>query len=201
MAQGEDSWTYEQFANDVRSLSSGFVKRGVKRGDRVVLHLGDSTAAAIACYAAMMIGAIVFPMSCRYAPGEVKRLIGRLRPALCLGCGDACGGLSQVDTLLLPMERHFVADGSVPECDVQAWNALFDTELRPWPNDQDLDAPIILVSTSGAMSEPKLVVHTQNTIHPTIVAMVELVESAGGDLTNGVDLAATPMSIRRDGEC
>jgi long-chain acyl-CoA synthetase len=193
MAHGEDSWTYERFANAVRRLSSGLVKRGVKRGDRVVLHIGNSPAAAIASYAAIMIGAIVFPMNCRYAPGEVKRLIGRLQPALYLGHADVYASLSQVDTSLLPMERRFVIDGSVAEHGVQAWNALFDAELLPWPNDQDLDAPIILVSTSGTTAEPKLVVHTQNTVHHTIAAMVDAIESAGEDVTRGVDLAATPM--------
>jgi acyl-CoA synthetase (AMP-forming)/AMP-acid ligase II len=193
MVQGEDNWTYERFVNDVRHLSSGLVKHGVKRGDRIVLHLGNTPAAAVACYAAMMIGAIVFPMNCRYAPGEVKRLVGRLQPAIYIGHGDVYGSLSQVETSLLPMERRFVIDGSVAERRVRSWTELFDAKLQPWPDDQDLDAPVILVSTSGTTSEPKLVVHTQNTVHHTIAALVDAIKSAGVDITEGVDLAATPM--------
>lgn len=193
MSQGEDNWTYERFVNDVRRLGRGLAKLGVKPGDRVVLHLGNSTAAAIACYATMMIGAIVFPMNCRYSPGEVKRLIERLRPSLYLGHGDVYGGLSDVDTALLPLERRFVVDGFVPDSGVKSWDELFDAELQPWPSDQDPDAPIILVSTSGTTSEPKLVVHTQNTISHSTAAIVELIESTAGDVTSGVDLASTPI--------
>jgi acyl-CoA synthetase (AMP-forming)/AMP-acid ligase II len=193
MTQGENSWTYERFVNDVRRLSSGFINHGVKRGDRIVLHLGNSAEAAIAFYAAIMIGAIVFPMNCRYAPGEVKRLIERLRPALYLGHGEVYGGLSQVDTSLLPTERRFVVDGTLPDSGVEAWTALFDAELLPWPRELDLDAPIILICTSGTTAEPKLVVHTQNTVRHTILATVELIELSGGDPTTGVDLAPTPM--------
>ncbi|CAB3756256.1 class I adenylate-forming enzyme family protein [Paraburkholderia solisilvae] len=193
MTQGEDNWTYERFADEVRRLSRGFVKRGVKRGDRIVLHLGNSAAAAIASYAAMMIGAMVFPMNYHYAPGEVKGLIGRIQPTLYLGHGDVYGGLSQVDTSLLPVDRRFIVDGSTPDSGVKLWSTLFDTELQPWPSDEDYDAPIILVSTSGTTSEPKLVVHTQNTVQHTITAIVDVIESSGGDPAVGVDLAATPM--------
>jgi acyl-CoA synthetase (AMP-forming)/AMP-acid ligase II len=65
--------------------------------------------------------------------------------------------------------------------------------VQPWPSDQDPDAPIILVSTSGTTSEPKLVVHTQNTVRHSTMAIAELIESDGGDVPSGVDLAATPM--------
>ena len=43
---GDDTWTYERFARESARLARGLVRVGLKRGDRVVLHvaLGSSPA-------------------------------------------------------------------------------------------------------------------------------------------------------------
>jgi long-chain acyl-CoA synthetase len=50
-------WTYHDLLTGAERLSRAFVARGVRQGDRVVLHMPNSPEMAVALYACFRVGA------------------------------------------------------------------------------------------------------------------------------------------------
>ena len=56
---GEDrTWTYRQFVDDVEKVASALVARGVKLGDKVLIHAENCPEAVLAWYGCARIGAV-----------------------------------------------------------------------------------------------------------------------------------------------
>jgi long-chain acyl-CoA synthetase len=177
VVQRDITVTYGQLADQVQRLSTSLFDIGVKRGDRIVVHLGNCCEAAIACYAAMMLGAIAVPLNIHYKPYEIARLMRRLRPAVYVGHSAQRKVMDEVAADLLPIERRFYVDDT--------WHALIASarEARPFP-DPDPDATALLICTSGTTGEPKLVAHAQRSLAQAIRYMLD----------TGFDRSTRPLS-------
>jgi non-ribosomal peptide synthetase component E (peptide arylation enzyme) len=46
---GEDVWTYERLADEVERLARGLVERGLRKGNRVALHMANVPELVVAC--------------------------------------------------------------------------------------------------------------------------------------------------------
>ncbi len=79
------AWTYRDLLTGAEQLSRGFVARGVRQGDRVVLHMANSLEMAVALYACFRIGAIACPTNLRFKTAELREGFQRLQSALYLG--------------------------------------------------------------------------------------------------------------------
>ncbi len=64
--------TYEELQSQAESLASALTEMGVKKGDRVAVHLPNSTQFPIAFFAALSIGAIVVPCNPLYVAREME---------------------------------------------------------------------------------------------------------------------------------
>jgi len=64
--------TYEELNSQVNSLASALSEMGVKKGDRVAVHLPNSTQFPIAFFAALSIGAVVVPCNPLYVAREME---------------------------------------------------------------------------------------------------------------------------------
>jgi long-chain acyl-CoA synthetase len=53
----QEIWTYERLATEVDRLARGLVERGLRKGDRVALHLANLPELVIAYHACFRIGA------------------------------------------------------------------------------------------------------------------------------------------------
>jgi long-chain acyl-CoA synthetase len=79
------AWTYHDLLTGAEQLSPAFVARGVRQGDRVVLHMPNSPEMAVALYACFRVGAIACPTNLRFKTAELREVFQRLQPALYLG--------------------------------------------------------------------------------------------------------------------
>ena len=167
----EDRWTYERLAIEVERLARGLVARGLRKGDRVALHMANLPQLVIAYHACFRIGAIAAPLNLRFKTAELRPLLQRLRPALYIGQAALYGQVAPIDSATLGSSARFVVDGPVHDPRVQPWtNLLAETDGKPIQITPEVDAPAVLLTTSGTTGQPKLVIHTLATLAKTAEA-------------------------------
>lgn len=54
-------------------VAAGLLKSGLRRGDRVAVHIGNRPELASVCYACVRAGAVIVPVSCRLSGGDLGR--------------------------------------------------------------------------------------------------------------------------------
>lgn len=167
--QGEHTWTFGRFASDVRRLSAGMLAQGIRPGDRIVLQLGNCVPALLACYAGLAIGAIVVPIDPAFKIAEMKRLLDVLQPSLYLAAPELDRLLEDSIPSFLPAGRRFTVEAAHKDGRSGTWQTLLandDPDVFSFTHDPDAHA--ILIATSGATGDPKLVTHTQKTLLHTV---------------------------------
>ena len=104
---GEDVWTYQRLSAEVERLARGLVERGLRKGNRVALHMANVPELAVAYCACFQIGVIAAPLNIRLKSAELRPLLQRLRPALYIGQADLYRRIAATDCLDRPVERAF----------------------------------------------------------------------------------------------
>jgi acyl-CoA synthetase (AMP-forming)/AMP-acid ligase II len=159
-------WTYYDLLTGAEQLSRAFLARGVRQGDRIVLHMPNTPEMAVALYACFRIGAIACPTNLRFKAAELRELFQRLQPALYLGEEKLYSHVETIEPEILAGEKRFVTGPSGAYKLAMPWSALLidSASSGPMPPEPDKDAPAILLTTSGTTGRPKFVTHTPATL-------------------------------------
>jgi long-chain acyl-CoA synthetase len=174
----KEIWSYGRLASEVERLGRGLVKRGIRPGDRIALHMANLPELIVAYHACFRVGAIAAPLNIRFKTVELRPLLQRLRPALYIGQAALYSQIAPIDSSTLGSNCRFVVDGSVNDSRVQPWTSLFaERDGEPLQGALDTDAPAVLLTTSGTTGQPKFVTHTLATLSKT----AELTEHWGLD--------------------
>src|SRR5262249_28845641 len=144
-------------------VARGMLERGVRRGDRVVLHMPNRPELAVAIYACFHLGAIAVPLNNQLKTAELKPLLQRLQPALYIGATDLYGEVRAIDASILPPDRRCIAGAARGDAHVQAWATLSSNGPAKALEVGDTDSPALLLATSGTTGIPKFVIHTPAT--------------------------------------
>ena len=164
-ATAREIWPYERLAIGVEHLARGFTQRGLRKGDRVALHMGNLPELIIAYHACFKVGAIAAPLNIRLKAAELKPLLQRLQPSLYIGQAALYSQAASIDSSILALDRRFVVGGSVDDHRILPWTRLFaQTNGRAIRVAPDPDAPAVLLTTSGTTGQPKFVIHTLATL-------------------------------------
>jgi long-chain acyl-CoA synthetase len=162
-------WTYERLATQVDRLARGLIEHGVGKGDRVALHMAHLPELVIAYHACFRVEAIAAPLNIRFKTAELKPLLQRLRPALYIGQAALYSQVASIDSSILASNRRFIVDGCVKGTWMQPWTRLFaENKGNPIRVVPDVDAPSVLLTTSGTTGQPKFVIHTLATLSKTV---------------------------------
>ena len=159
----EDVWTYRRLAHESERVARGLAARGVKAGDRVVLHLMNRPEMLVAYYACFRLGAIAAPLRTAFRFAELAPMLQRLQPALYIGQVSLYPNVAAIDAAILPREKRVILDDADGAHGVLSWEALkqsADTDL-PVPASNE---PAVMINTSGSTGQPKFVVHTLDTM-------------------------------------
>ena len=70
----EHTWTWAEFSARVQAAAGALAARGVRHGDRVLLHARNSNAVLETMFASWMLGAVWVPTNFRLTPPEVAYL-------------------------------------------------------------------------------------------------------------------------------
>jgi long-chain acyl-CoA synthetase len=173
---GHDTWKYGWLAAQAERLARGLAGHGIRKGDRIALHMTNRPEFIVAVYACFHIGAVAVPLNNRLEAVELKPLLERLRPALYIGDANLYSKVDAVDGSILPRENRFVAGDIREDKGVQPWASLLTESLTPLPVEADVHSPAVLLATSGITDVPDWVIHT----HATLAALFGLPFMCGG---------------------
>ncbi len=155
VGEGVASLTFAELSERSSRVANGLRALGVKRGDRVLLVLGNVAPMWVVMLAAMKLGAVTIPATTLLTPADVQDRVvrGRVRHVVTsaadaskfsgvdpsvtrIAVGEAPAGWHRYDDLL-SASATFVADGPTKAGD-----------------------PLLLYFTSGTTAKPKLVLHS-----------------------------------------
>lgn len=149
----DQSYTYAELDDAHRRLAGCMAAKGVARGDRVAVHLGNSTQFVIAFLAILRLGAIHVPVNPMFQAAELVHELGDAEPSLVVTSSELTPLLDAAGDRLPAIPRLVVdAPG--------AWDAVLETD--PYAaDDGDLDSLAALNYTGGTTGLPKGCQHTQ----------------------------------------
>jgi fatty-acyl-CoA synthase len=162
----------QDFAQKVNETAAWLAAQGIGQGDVVAVWLVNRLEWVALLFAAARLGAIVAAVNTRYRSAEVAHLL-RLSGARILVVAasfrtiDFAAILAGIDNAEIPsLERVAVVGAQDFRC---AWPSVrfdaFDKPYSPAPGrSEDVDAPVLLYTTSGTTRGPKLVAHSQGTL-------------------------------------
>ena len=149
-----ERFTFAQLSARSNQVANWLVHLGVKRGDRVLLMLGNQKELWESMLALMKIGAVMVPTTTQLDRADLRDRVerGNVRHVIC--GADAVSRLEQVGG-----EFTRIVIGKAP-----GWHAFQESGAAPaqFTPDAPTNAtdPLLLYFTSGTTSKPKLVLHT-----------------------------------------
>lgn len=159
------TWTYAQFSDEVSRIAHALSRRGVRQGDRIVIHLDNCPEAILAWFACAHIGAVAVATHARAAAPELayfvthSQAIGIItQPSLLHIVEAAATGLTWIivtntDADLVPDKRQYATSSD-------RFADLLRSAEGAAPRPPDPGMPIGVQYTSGTTSRSKGVVMT-----------------------------------------
>ncbi len=158
-------WSYTEFDVAVRQLAAGLASRGVRQGERVLIHMDNGPEILLAWYACAALGAVAVTTNARSAGKELayfaehsEAVAGITQPAFADLMATHCPDLRWIAV------TETDSDGSRPQDrpnqGVDSFDKLFGNEADFTARPADPTLPVGIQYTSGTTSRPKGVVWT-----------------------------------------
>lgn len=194
---GQQRLTYRELDQRADRIAAALRQRGVLRGDRVAIHLGNQIETVVSILGALKAGAAFMMVNATTKAKKLRHLLGHSRASVLISSGRA---LHQLDDDLgdLPGLRAIGAVGPAPKSLfdkplVERWDRWQETAPTGGPETPgliDLDMASLLY-TSGSTGEPKGVVLTHANWRAAIESIVEYL----GNNEDDVILNVLPLSF------
>lgn len=157
-------WTYRQFADRVARFAAGLYQRGVREGDRVLVHLDNCPEAVLAWFGCAWMGAVAVTTNARSSADELSYYaenadtrVGITQPRFASLVASACKGLRW---LAVTETDNGDDAGAARPARADSFLAIdADSAVLP-ARAHDPLAPFSIQFTSGTTSRPKGVVWT-----------------------------------------
>ncbi len=149
---GAQRLSWAQLQDQVLRVAAALRARGVAKGDRVALLLGNGPEFVVASYATMAIGAVVVPLSIREQSAGIGYILRDCEAVVLVhdaALGAVVAGMGETPAL-----RHQVVVGGAPDA-AQAFAQLLAHAPLPQCEALDEEDLAMLVYTSGTTGFPK----------------------------------------------
>jgi len=152
---GETKLTFAQLSERSNRVANELRRLGVRRGDRVLLMLGNVVALWECMLAAMKLGAVIVPATMLLARNDLADRFARGRVRHVVASADVAAKFAD-----LPGDYTRIAVGA----DVPGWLSYeksYEALAQFNPDGETrADDPLLLYFTSGTTATPKLVLHS-----------------------------------------
>jgi len=151
----EGRWTYPEMAHRSNQVATWLRAQGVRRGDRLILMLGNQVELWETILACIKLGAVVIPATTLLGPADLTDRVERGQARHVVARSADAGKFADV-----PGDYTRIAVGEQVEgwaSYAEAYDA--DADFTPDGPTQASD-PLLLYFTSGTTAKPKLVQHT-----------------------------------------
>ena len=157
-------WTYAQFAQRVARFAAGLHARGVRDGDRVLVHLDNCPEAVFAWFGCAWMGAVAVTTNARSSADELgwfaahaRCVAGVTQPRFASLVSSSCPGLRW---LAVTADDNGDDPGTNRPAPADAFDAIDADPSRLPARPHDPLAPFSVQYTSGTTSRPKGVLWT-----------------------------------------
>jgi long-chain acyl-CoA synthetase len=149
--------TYGEIAAEARHIAAGLQSLGVRKGDRVALHMRNSPQLLAAVLACWWSGAIAVPIRPWQSAAMMTQWCKFLE-IVCLVVEDALVEKVRPHVSELATCRAVISTGAAPDAaGIQPWSALVDNDGRHERITPDEREPAVIVHTSGTTARAKAV--------------------------------------------
>ncbi len=160
-------WSYARFHDEVTRVAGGLAARGIKAGDRVLVHLENCPETLIARFAVAWLGAVAVISNALLAGPELAQVAPPLgvrgaitQPKLAQRVAEHCAGLEWI-AVTATDGGAAPEPGTIP-AKAESFAALFG---KPMPRRApDPSAPAMILFTTGSTARPKAVLWTHANI-------------------------------------
>lgn len=194
---GGRSHTYAEIERASSRLAGALAARGLKRGDRVGLHLANSIEMVIGIFAVLKAGGVFVAINHTVKPDKLLAILGHCEArALVLRAGDLTGDLDARIHQELPRLSIRISAGKMPGEPARQLKGWLDFEAA---QSEPLEAPrrghidldlACLIYTSGSTGAPKAVMCD----HSAMVFATDRIRSYLKNDQNDVVLSVLPLS-------
>ncbi len=184
----ERVWSWAEFAGRVQRAAGALAERGVRHGDRVLLHARNANAVLETMFASWMLGAVWVPTNFRLTPPEVAYLAQSSSASVHIF--DAAFPEHAAAARAENPSAHLhiaIGEGEL------TWEALASSGSRvERPEDVGRDDPAWFFYTSGTTGRPKAGVLTHGQME--YVVCNHLCDLMPGTTEQDVSLVVAPLS-------
>lgn len=153
--------TYAELHERVLRIAAGLARRGLRRGDRVLLMFSNGTDFIECWWAAVLLGAVAVPLTSRATPRDLARATGIVTPRAVL-LGDVAGpqhvdAISRFrDEIMLVCPDRRQGDATLEQ--------LMEVEPLSERPAMSLDDACAMYFTAGSTGDPKAVVRSHQSV-------------------------------------
>lgn len=184
------SVTYAELAAEAGRIADWLRGRGIRPGDRAIVHLRKGIDEVAAMFGAWKAGAVVVNVNIRWTPAQLAYVARDCRARAVIGPRNALAGLAGEHAL--PPDTAFLvqgkAEGLVQGAD--PWSALL-ADSGSAPDESDSAGLAMIIYTSGSTGAPKGVMLSHRNIR---VGAISVAEYLGLDQTDRL-LSVLPYSF------
>ncbi|MEO8829719.1 AMP-binding protein [Lapillicoccus sp.] len=153
------SWSFDTLARRSDQVATLLVDHGVRKGDAVVVMLGNQVELWEAMLAIIKVGAVIMPTTTAVGPADLRDRITRGGATLVIANASDTGKFDDVPG---DYRKVVVSHATEVPSGWEPFSAAYEIDAPPAPHPGTAPGdPVLLYFTSGTTSRPKLVEHTQ----------------------------------------
>ena len=161
------SWTYKTFWEEINTVACGLIAKGVKKGDKVLIHAENCPEMMIAWYASSIVGSVAVTTNTRCVGDELTYFAEHSGAVGCITQPKFIKALAENAKSIPWFVVTVDNSGEAASDDEKAFAKKYETFATFYKHGNTAPArapepmlPVGIQYTSGTTSRPKAVVHT-----------------------------------------